>query len=289
MKREQTGLEWLTRSGPVSGPEEGSVWFADIAARLLNGWDLSIRGEPYRLAEIEFYHYSPPGHADPFAHRNPIQRLLGRWCFHRAGREGGGSYRGGSFKGLDLTFGDGQAFGGILIRGFVAPDGALIDGPSLCVDHLLARAGVERVADLDGLIAERTAWDEESPLVLTPAVAPRSDRVFRSARVGLALKQDKTDAEAVKFALWPYRFLTEPKRIAKGKIHLALALHAQGHSLEEIVELTGCARLAAARYIADCRAGRSSPGFAEHFHADLNPVALCRLHGAWSANYGEGC
>lgn len=279
-------MEWLTRSGPLASPQDGRAWFAEIAARLLNEWDLTVQGERHRLAEVEFYFYSPPGHGDPFAHRDPIQRSLGLWYFHRAGREGAGSYRGGSFKGLDLTFGDGEAFGGILIRSLETSGGSLIDGPSLCVDHLLARTECERIADLDQRIAGRTAWDEGSPLGLAPAVSPRAGRVFRSARVGLALKQSKATEEGFRYALQPYRFLTEPKRIAKGKVHVALALDEEGHSLDEIAKLTGCPKGAAARYIADCRAGQSSSGFAEYCNADLNPTALCRLHGAWFANYG---
>src|SRR5205085_6803669 len=105
-------------------------------------------------------YYRGPAHDDPFTHGDPIQVHPGRWYFHKTA----GVYRGGSFKGVDVTFGDGTARGGILFRGLERPDGSLIDGPSLLVDHVLTLCGADSVAELDRKIAERLAWDPSSPM-----------------------------------------------------------------------------------------------------------------------------
>lgn len=249
-------------------------WFTQIAGRLLNGCRLLVGREPHRLVEIEFYYFSAQ-HPDHFAHRDPVQLNCGRWYFHKTR----GTYRGGSFKGLDLTFGDGMAFGGILIRGIEAADGTLIVGPSLCVDHLLARAGAESIAELDAAIGGRTAWEPDSPLGLTALETEEQHAIFRSARVGLSMKRGGRSGDLPRYILRPYRFLTQPRRVSKGKLHLVLALHAQGVSTERIVEITGCPRKTIQRYLDDFEAGRNGADFTPYFGIDLGPKELCRLHG----------
>src|SRR5262245_31905012 len=136
-------------------------WFYTIARRLLCGCRLMVAGVPHRLTEVEFY-YHGGDHLDPFSHRDPVQKHLARWYFHRTR----GAYRAGSFKGLDLTFAGPTAYGGILFRGLELASGTLVDGPSLLVDHLLHTTGAADVAALDASIAGRPAWDAGSPLHL---------------------------------------------------------------------------------------------------------------------------
>lgn len=254
------------------------AWFAALAQQLLNAIDLFVAGEPYRFAELEFY-YRSADHPDPFTHGDPLQRERGRWYFHRTG----GVYRGGSFKGLDLTCGDGEAYGGILIRSIAPAEGDVIDGPSLCVDHLLARTGQPTVAALAQLIGDRQAWDESSPLVLRSAATPRQQNIFSSARVGLSLKKAKTAPTMPAYIVRRYRFLSEPRRIAKGKLHLVLALHRAGASMEEMHRLTGCPRSTIQRYLADFDEGSKAPACSAYFGIDLTPRDLCRLHGTCHA------
>ncbi|MFO0929741.1 MAG: hypothetical protein U0736_22415 [Gemmataceae bacterium] len=133
--------QWTTLLVEPPGVDAPRVarWFAAIAERLLGGSRLVVAGVAHRLTEVEFYYHGGT-HLDPFAHRDPVQRHTGRWYFHRTG----GTLRGGSFKGLDLTFAGADAFGGILIRGVEPEGGALIDGPSRTVDHLLHMTGQPR-------------------------------------------------------------------------------------------------------------------------------------------------
>jgi hypothetical protein len=253
-------------------------WFDRIATRLLYGSRVSVGKESYRFVEIEFY-YCGDLHPDPFTHRDPLQLECGRWYFHRTR----GTYRSGSFKGLDLTFGDGEAFGGVLIRGIETSDGTLIDGPSLCVDHLLASAGMKTVAAFDKAIEGRLAWDPENPLSLEARDAEKEEEYVRSARVGLSLKKISVTDGAAKYIMRAYRYLSEPRRTSKGKIHMVLALHARGVDPEKIREITGCPKQSIQRYIDDFEAGRKEKDFAEYVGVDLNPKALCRLYGTWCA------
>ena len=178
---------------------------------------LLVAGQPHRLVEIEFYYFGED-HLDPFTHRDRLQEQCGRWYFHRSH----GSYRSGSFKGIDLTFGDGTARAGVLLRGLEKPDGTLIDGPSLLVDHLLALSGKSTVAELDGFIGELPTWHADQPLRLSD-VAVEGRPLYRTARIGLSLKKAKPGDDLFRYLMRRYRYLSEPHRIAKGKLLLVLA------------------------------------------------------------------
>lgn len=256
-------------------------WFSDVMHRLLNLCDFVVAGERYHFAELEAY-YSGDAHPDLFAHRDPLQLENARWYFHRTR----GEYRGGSFKGLDLTLGDGKSYFGILIRTIEKPDGTLIDGPSLTVDHLLERTKASGVAVLDGMIAKRSIWDAASPLHIAEATSPRAATLFRTARVGLSLKKAKGKADAAKFVMRPYRFITEPRRISKGKVHLVIALHQRGETADAIHQLTGCPKKTIARYVADYESGKAVSGFDGYIGKDLGTADLCKLHGTWSVAHG---
>jgi hypothetical protein len=255
-------------------------WLAGIANLLLNGTRLIAGGEAHRLIEVEAYYHSTD-HADAFAHRDPIQLEQGRWYFHKTG----GVYRSGSFKGLDLTFGDGTAHGGFLFRGLEKPGGELVDGPSLLTDYLLSKCGQRDIPALDRAIASRPAWDAGGPLRLEP-IGDEGRTVHTSARVGLTLKKLKPTAGNAAFLLKRYRYLTEPRGTAKGKVLLVLALHHEGRSAEQIRELTGCPLGTIQRYIEDYEAGTKESDLLVYGGVDLGPRELCRLHGMGSRSAG---
>lgn len=276
--------EWksLLRRPDRLDDEAVASWFGAASEQLLNGTQLLVGREPHRFVEVEFY-YHAPDHPDPFTHRDPVQFECGRWYFHRTR----GQYRGGSFKGLDLTFGSGGASGGVLIRGLETPDGRLIDGPSLCVDHLLDCTAAAAVGALDRAIGARVAWDATNPLWLAEASGEGPRPVYRTARVGLSLKRSPKSPEPPRFVLRPYRYLTEPRRTAKGKLHLVLALHVRGVPPDEVHQLTGCPKASVRRYLDDFEAGRRESDFGPYYGKDLSPKALCRLHGTWHARWGN--
>jgi 3-methyladenine DNA glycosylase Mpg len=174
--------------------------------------ELVAGGVPLRVVEVERY----PA-ADPFAHGHPLQRPADRWYFHRVGA----GYRGGSFKGLDVTAGDGVNPEGLLLRAVEHPDGSRTDGPSRLVDRLLRLTGCETVAALDARLG--SVWDETAPVFLRRVGPPA--RVVRSARVGLGLKRFRPEPghPAVQWLAAPERYLADPRRSRTGRVQLAVA------------------------------------------------------------------
>ncbi len=262
--------------------ESVQAWFAHIAQRLLNETTLQINDQPYRLREIEFY-YHGPGHTDPFAHNDPMQKETCRWYFHREG----GSYRGGSFKGLDISFGSGEFFGGILLRSISGPGDIQINGSCLCVNHMLDRTGFERVAGLDGALGGCNVW-EKGPIYLAPAPDLQPLPHWSTARVGLTLKRAYQHSEMPAYLMAPYRFPNEPRWIKKGKMHHVIALYQQGTSLEDINAATKTPKGTIKRYIEAYQEGFARKNLRPFWGKSLNNQSLAHIHGGWSAQFGTG-
>lgn len=94
------------------------------------------------LCELEIYCDD-----DPYTHRAPEQvNTTACWYFHRAGKDGTGKFRGGTFKGLDITCGPKGKAGGILIRA-IRIGGEVIEGPCTVVDRILKITGMESVKE----------------------------------------------------------------------------------------------------------------------------------------------
>ncbi|HEY8377286.1 MAG TPA: hypothetical protein VIK91_12410, partial [Nannocystis sp.] len=230
-------------------------------------------GAPHRIVEIEVY-WNGAAHCDPFAHGDPIQRRFGVWYFHRSG----GHYRGGTYKGLDIAFGRDDVAAGILIRGLERPDGTLVDGPCMCVDYLLSRTGhatVQALAESFDLAVDDPGGT--APLHLTLVDPPRRAPVYASPRIGLSLKRGAL-AQRARFLARPYRFLTEPTRIKKGRPHLVIGLHRQGLDAAAIAAVVGSTVAPVSRYIAQYEAGRGRDP--RDFVKDLTSDETCRLLGA---------
>lgn len=256
--------------------------FGRMAELLLNGATLRVAGVPHRFTEIEFY-VNGLGHKDTFTHGDPMQKKGGFWYFHRTG----GQYRSGTYKGLDIAIGNEQLFGGILIRGVeqLEPLPRLLDGPCVCVDHMLALNGAPSIEQLVARFDVRidAPASGESPLFLEAAAEPRKQPIFSCPRVGLTLKRSASE-ERQKFLARSYRFLSEPRAIKKGKPNLVAALHREGKSLAQIVTLSGAPKASVARYIAAFEAGKSKP--AEQLRDDLSSEQLCELFGACDRHLG---
>ena len=265
-------LEAFRKPARLSDATAGD-WFARVADLLLNRTRWVIGGRPHRITECEFY-YRGPAHDDPFTHGDPVQVHAGRWYFHKTA----GIYRGGSFKGVDVTFGDGTARGGILIRGLERPDGTMVDGPSLLVDYVLAQCGFATVADLDRRNGDRLAWDRTSPMHFEEIDYPDKG-VLACARVGLSLRRAWPGTTMPAYLTRPYRFLTEPAAIAKGKPHMVMGLHRLGRNPEEIREVTKSPARSIATYVSEYVNGLRAGRFEDYFGKEIGPRDLCRLHG----------
>lgn len=110
------------------------------------------------------------------------------------------SFKCGTYKGMDITFGNKNIYGGILIRSIMdLNDGKYIEGPCNSVSKLLEIRGVKEFKELklsswpdhDGNV-----FDEKSHWYLKfcdlnkvyPHTAPKIE-MMTSARVGLTLKR----------------------------------------------------------------------------------------------------
>ena len=245
-----------------------------LGRALVSRFALVLGGVALRLIEVELYYYGA-FHKDPFAHRHPLQRTPCRWYFHRQGE----AYRGGSFKGLDLTFGH-DAFGGALIRAVRGPEG-VIDGPCRVVEHLLSRLGERNIAALDRRIGDRPAT-ASAPLGLAE-VERREGTVVRTARIGLTLKRPEPTKPA--FLGRRDRFLAEPRAVRAGKLQTALALHEDGLAEEAISLATGSPRRSVRAWIDAFDEGRGAR--VEDFAGrGASGVELARLLGAVRGRLG---
>lgn len=274
----------LEAPGEAFGGTVGAPWFGAIAELLLNNTRLMVAGKPHRLIEIEYY-YNGGAHPDPFAHGDPVQQTSGKWYFHRDN----GSYRGGSFKGLDITFGGEGVFGGILIRTMASlgEDATFVNGSSLCADHLLRTSGKAKVAELDAEVFPKAVWDTDSLLHLAHAPDLESKTIYDTARVGLTLKRAYQHAEMPRYIMKPYRFLTEPRLVKKGKIHTSIALYQSGKSVEEIYGLTRSPKKSIQKYIDAHKEGEALTSMRRFYGKSLKNDDLCQMHGCWQAKYAD--
>ncbi|KZV91280.1 hypothetical protein EXIGLDRAFT_770075 [Exidia glandulosa HHB12029] len=258
-KKPRLSLDSLLDVTSLSTHEELAQRFTTIAHELCNCTHLRLHTGSgsyldYSIAEVEFY-LMKDGHHDPFCHGADAQKVLGHWYFHRAPTRAGGpsagtssttsaagGYRGGTRKGLDLTFGGpvgSGAVGGILLRSIRrTSDDKLISGPSLLVDELLKQSSVTSVAALvaswDNLAAFRNP-DSTSSTSLSRymELVSRSDAqlpVHKSPRIGLDLSHKSTVAsvtdERVTFVALPYRFFVRPDTLtANGRMQTYVGLY----------------------------------------------------------------
>lgn len=238
--------------------------------------DGEVHEEVYELLEVECY-LRATGHMDPYAHATHEQSISGRWYFHRTCQRSpvelssttgltisgpktkAAGYRGGTRKGLDLTFGapvllssstqlnstvDNQDSdaptprGGVLIRSIRrVSDEAVISGPSLIVDEILRVCNSKSVAEL---VKEKLGGNLNSLIpsnsmhsIFLRYRPPESRQrliVYHSPRVGLDLSQVHEASTPVNprvtFVQKHYRFFVRPKLLtANGRPQTFLGVY----------------------------------------------------------------
>eukprot|EP00746_Dinoflagellata_sp_MGD_P135046 gnl/MRDRNA2_/MRDRNA2_68956_c0_seq1.p1 gnl/MRDRNA2_/MRDRNA2_68956_c0~~gnl/MRDRNA2_/MRDRNA2_68956_c0_seq1.p1 ORF type:complete len:347 (-),score=56.88 gnl/MRDRNA2_/MRDRNA2_68956_c0_seq1:38-1078(-) len=210
--------------------EEATRTLAEVAASLLNEWDLIIMGKRYQIVEMETY-VNGPTHSDPYVHGDVEQQKAGVWYFHKKG----GSYKAGTFKGLDLSAGSKSSgvTSGLLLRSVLKVsdegDTLLVEGPCLVVDHILKMTGAKSIAEfVEDRAKNGILPAEETPdLVLQPALHRRAQVVWAAPRVGLILRNPEAGSTHLpgnppRFCTRPYRFSTVPHRLTKYRSGFAL-------------------------------------------------------------------
>jgi hypothetical protein len=186
-----------------------------IANSLLNSTVLIINGTPYAICEVEMYLKSET-HLDLYSHATPDQLTYGKWAFHRYNT---GSFRSGTFKGVDVSLGDGKNWYGILIRSMYHPSDGMIVGPCRVVHFILEAYGLTPdTAGLTWFVSGNSNVQSKFPeplcvlnnrhnFVLANAI-PANIQVWKGPRIGLSDKYPE-------FRERKYRFLVHPHLIKK--------------------------------------------------------------------------
>jgi len=220
--------------------------FDNISKTLMNNFTMVINSLPHRIAEVEYY-FCGDKHMDVFTHQDALQESSGKWYFHRTGK----GYKGGSYKGLDITFGQ-KGFGGILIRAILSIDNnEYIEGPCNVVNHILAQNKTSKTIPEIIEFVEQDDFDlsvtKKGNLYLQKDDSLEQLGVVAGPRVGLTLK--KTDGERSYFLMKNYRFMSHPLKVRKGRVNLVLGLYAAGKNAKEIQTITGCAAATIKKYV----------------------------------------
>jgi hypothetical protein len=219
--------------------------FHELADVLLNQTLIEVGKTNYRVCEIEFYAYSV-NHQDPYAHRHPEQLKFGDWYLHQIKTKTGFSFKGGKFKGVDLTLGDGKNYLGVLIRSIESvTTGKRIDGPSLVVDEFLSCLKVASVS--------AAAQSNEFVISLLTDPSLESKEFFMGPRVGLQPDSDRGEG-ILHFLFMPLRYITEPIKSKRGKALLFLHQMCLDGS-EKAVERMGVREAEAKKYLMWFEAG----------------------------------
>eukprot|EP00727_Mastigamoeba_balamuthi_P001984 m51a1_g11783 hypothetical protein (349) ;mRNA; f:294618-295737 len=255
--------------------------FARIALELMSGWTVYIAGVPHRLTEVEFY-LNGGAHPDIFTHGDEMQKTHAHWYFHRTG----GKYRGGTFKGMDITFAREELFGGILVRGLqkLDPPTVFLDGPCVCVDHILKLTKMGSIAELVEAEGTTEAWKtrEGRLLYLERSEAPRSVAPVATPRVGLTLKDWKEAKD--RYVMRQYRFVTNPRDTKKGKHHIVLAMRRAGKDAASVAAATGTSSANVAKYWELAASGRKRKSTSSWREKQLSSDDVCELYGWADAN-----
>jgi hypothetical protein len=185
----------------------------------------------YRIVELEYY-YSSPEHPDPYVHLDPHQSHWMCWYFHR---QNGKAYKGGTYKGLDISIGDigspigsessssrtkktsavpGGA-GGLLIRSLLNIEtGEVIQGPCRVVNELLSLHNNSSPLSVHELVTElqNSALSDSLPVSITSQdrltfqrIKSNGQKILCSPRVGLTFRR-VTPLVGKEYLMAPYRY-----------------------------------------------------------------------------------
>lgn len=169
-------------------------YFASFANYILNKTVIICNNVNLRICEIEFYLKSDD-HKDPYVHDLAEQHTYSNWYFHRYNN---GTYKNGTFKGLDITFGDKSKAFGILIRSIYHPIDKIIEGPCKTVNKLLELFEVKSIMDFTDN-KTMSIFNDKLKLVEMPDYDTQT--IIRGPRIGLSNKNIEYQNKDYRFAI----------------------------------------------------------------------------------------
>jgi hypothetical protein len=191
----------------------------NIALKLFSDYKLQVNESFYRLIDIEFYYYAEGVHEDVYAHQHAAQLNSAKWYFHGSG--------------IDITFGNGKNFGGILIRAIA----------KISTEGLKAKYFIEN--EIHGPINVKTeicrnlngVFDDEPNLLRLidisrdrqGALMEEPKHIVSTRRIGLNPDREIVDVYFSK----KHRFVIFPNLKLKNKTQIALDMKAKYSSMED--------------------------------------------------------
>lgn len=181
-----------------------------IAKSLLSKYVIVVNEKEYRISEVEFY-VNNEKHNDKYTHGDKNQKTFGKWYFHRYPN---GSYKSGTYKGMDITLGNKDTYFGVLIRSiYDAETDEMIDGPCKTVNKILELNGCHDVAEYMADKTDPLSVRATKNFYLKRKTNLPEEQIYKGPRIGLSDKYPE----------WKnvqYRFLIKKKYIKKGKADL---------------------------------------------------------------------
>jgi 3-methyladenine DNA glycosylase Mpg len=183
-----------------------------IAKSLLLKYVLMVNDKEYRICEIEFYINSTQ-HPDQYTHSDDDQKSFGKWYFHKCS---GGSYKGGTYKGMDITMGNNETYFGILIRSIYDENLCeMIEGPCRSVNKILELNNCYDVKEYMANKCDPLSVRNTRNVYLKWKSSDNDEPIYKGPRIGLSDKYPEWQNV-------PYRFLIKKNLIKKGKSTLVL-------------------------------------------------------------------
>jgi len=171
--------------------EDFQIIFYEIAKELLTNYVLQINGKDIELLEIEFYFKDANKHNDRYTHGKKEQQLAKNLLYiHSSGRGG-----------VDISFGNGIYYGGILIKS-IKIDNEYIIGQQNVFNKIIEIFNVEppkngKYAFLQNIVYETDIFLQEKKL--------DNQKVLISTRIGLEKNKEKYP----EYLYLLYRFIRE--------------------------------------------------------------------------------
>lgn len=260
-----------------------------ICEMLLKNSILLIAEIPHLICEVEVYVNKKGVHEDTFTHAHKDQRSSMGWYFHKRGS----TFREGTYKGVDLTLGNGDNLAaGILIR-MIRPlqidDEHLqeagpppTEGPSLVVDQILKLnkcGSILQFVDANNVKNARECTGLRLIHNCNPAEAFRT---LRAPRVGLTLK----NPSHLRWIAKRYRFATAqcvPAKIRVGFV--AVLIFEAERTFDEIAEMSGVTKKKVEQWAKIVKAPCEGEGEIHWiYNADVRKVeTVCKIVNAFDA------
>src|SRR5581483_11957745 len=185
--------------------------FDSIAHLILNKTVLVVnKGQKseksFRICEIEFY-LNNSDHPDLYTHSHEDQKQYGIWYFHRYNN---GTYKNGTFKGVDIALGNSKTFCGILIRTiYDLKFGIMIEGPFKVVNYLLEEyLTVEKtITNIQQLTEGKNlnTLDNIRGLILQDLPEANENLIYQGRRVGLSNKYPEYKERKYRYLIYKDR------------------------------------------------------------------------------------